>query len=130
MHIFHHIKIEQFLIKSMNWDHLQYFLALAKDGKLVVAARSLGVNHTTISRRIQPLERDLGVQLFNRSNVSFELTEEVLQLQEIAYKVERQITGINKNISTENTEVSGTVRVGATEGFGTYVIGPILHNPI
>jgi DNA-binding transcriptional LysR family regulator len=114
-------------MNSMNWDHLQYFLALAKDGKLVVAARSLGVNHTTVSRRIQALERDLGVQLFNRSNAGFELTEAGLQLQEIAHKVEGQITGINKNISSENTEVSGTVRVGATEGFGSYVIGPILH---
>ena len=111
----------------MNWDHLQYFLALAKDGKLVVAARSLGVNHTTVSRRIQALERDLGVQLFIRNNAGFELTEAGLQLQEIAHKVERQITGINKNISHENTEVSGTVRVGATEGFGTYIIGPILY---
>jgi len=111
----------------MNWDHLQYFLALAKDSKLVVAARSLGVNHTTISRRIQALERDLGVQLFIRNNVGFELTESGLQLQEIARKVESQITGINKNISSENTEVSGTVRVGATEGFGTYIIGPILY---
>jgi DNA-binding transcriptional LysR family regulator len=111
----------------MNWDHLQYFLALAKDGKLVVAARSLGVNHTTVSRRIQALERDLGVQLFIRNNVGFELTEAGLQLQEIAHRVERQITGINKNISPENTEVSGTVRVGATEGFGTYIIGPILY---
>jgi DNA-binding transcriptional LysR family regulator len=111
----------------MNWDHLQYFLALAKDGKLVVAARSLGVNHTTVSRRIQALERDLGVQLFIRNNVGFELTEAGLQLQEIAHRVESQITGINKNISSENTEVSGTVRVGATEGFGTYIIGPILY---
>jgi DNA-binding transcriptional LysR family regulator len=114
-------------MKSMNWDHLQYFLALAKDSKLVVAARSLGVNHTTVSRRIQALERDLGVQLFIRSNVGFELTESGQQLQEIAHKVEGQITGINQNISSENTEVSGTVRIGATEGFGTFIIGPILY---
>lgn len=111
----------------MNWDHLQYFLALAKDGRLVVAARSLGVNHTTVSRRIQALERELGVQLFARNNVGFELTEAGLLLQEIAYKVERQINGINKNVSLENTEVTGMVRVGATEGFGSYIIGPILH---
>ena len=111
----------------MNWDHLQYFLALAKDGRLVVAARSLGVNHTTVSRRIQALEREMGVQLFIRNNLGFELTEAGVQLQDIAHKVERQIHGINKNNYAENTEVTGTVRVGATEGFGTYVIGPILH---
>ena len=72
----------------MNWDHLQYFLALAKDGRLVVAARSLGVNHTTVSRRVQALEREIGVQLFTRNNVGFELTEAGLQLQDIAHKVE------------------------------------------
>jgi len=112
----------------MNWDHLQYFLALAKDGRLVVAARSLGVNHTTVSRRVQALEREIGVQLFTRNNVGFELTEAGLQLQDIAHKVERQINGINQNSYSENTEISGTVRVGATEGFGTYIVGPILYN--
>jgi DNA-binding transcriptional LysR family regulator len=117
-------------MNSMNWDHLQYFLALAKDGRLVIAARSLGVNHTTVSRRIQALERDLGVQLFTRNKIGFELTEAGLQLQDIAHQVESQINGINKNISSENTEVTGTVRIGATEGFGTYVIGPILFNPL
>ena len=112
----------------MNWDHLQYFLALAKDGRLVVAARSLGVNHTTVSRRVQALEREIGVQLFTRNNVGFELTEAGLQLQDIAHKVEHQINGINQNSYSENTEISGTVRVGATEGFGTYIVGPILYN--
>jgi len=111
----------------MNWDHLQYFLALAKDGRLVVAARSLGVNHTTVSRRIQALEREMGVQLFTRNNVGFELTDAGLQLQEIAHKVERQIHGINKNVHSENTEITGTVRIGATEGFGSYIVGPILY---
>ena len=111
----------------MNWDHLQYFLALAKDGRLVVAARSLGVNHTTVSRRIQALEREMGVQLFTRNNVGFELTEAGIQLQEIAHKVERQIHGINKNVQSENTEITGTVRIGATEGFGAYIVGPILY---
>ena len=115
-------------MNSMNWDHLQYFLAVAKDGRLVVAARSLGVNHTTVSRRIQALERELGVQLFTRNKIGFELTEAGLQLQDIAHQVESQINSINKNISSENTEVTGTVRIGATEGFGTYVIGPILFN--
>jgi DNA-binding transcriptional LysR family regulator len=114
-------------MNSMNWDHLQYFLALAKDGRLIVAARSLGVNHTTVSRRIQALEREMGVQLFNRNNVGFELTEAGIQLQDIAHKVEQQINGISKNIGSENTEISGTVRVGATEGFGTFIVGPILY---
>lgn len=114
-------------MNSMNWDHLQYFLALAKDGRLIVAGRSLGVNHTTVSRRIQALEREMGVQLFNRNNVGFELTEAGIQLQDIAHKVEQQINGISKNIGSENTEISGAVRVGATEGFGTFIVGPILY---
>ncbi|ABP34774.1 transcriptional regulator, LysR family [Polynucleobacter asymbioticus QLW-P1DMWA-1] len=114
-------------MNSMNWDHLQYFLALAKDGRLIVAARSLGVNHTTVSRRIQALEREMGVQLFSRNNLGFELTEAGMQLQNIAHKVEQQINGISKNIGSENTEISGTVRVGATEGFGTFIVGPILY---
>ncbi|MGP1681703.1 MAG: LysR family transcriptional regulator, partial [Giesbergeria sp.] len=44
----------------MDWDNLRYFLELARSGTLVGAARRLGVDHTTVARRIQALEKQVG----------------------------------------------------------------------
>jgi DNA-binding transcriptional LysR family regulator len=112
----------------MDWDHLRFFLALAKDNRLVVAARSLQVNHTTIARRISALEQEMGVQLFTRSNSGYELTEAGLQLQDIAKQVEKQIGEIKNHVKEANQEIAGLVRIGTTEGFGTVVIAPMLNS--
>ena len=111
----------------MDWDHLRFFLALAKDHRLVVAARSLQVNHTTIARRISALEQEMGVQLFTRSNSGYELTVAGLQVQDIAKQVEKQIGNIRNQVNEVNQEITGVVRIGTTEGFGTVVIAPILN---
>ena len=49
-----------------NWDDLRVFLALAREGTLTTAARSLGVSHPTVSRRVAVLERQIGARLFER----------------------------------------------------------------
>lgn len=51
--------------RGMDWNNLRYFLELSRAGRLTTAARRLGVDHTTVSRRIQTLEKNLGVQLFS-----------------------------------------------------------------
>ena len=50
----------------MDWDNLRFFLELARTGTLAGAARRLGVEHTTVSRRIQALEKQMGATLFAR----------------------------------------------------------------
>lgn len=50
----------------MDWDHLRFFAALAQTGTLAGAARVLGVEHTTVARRIQALEQHMGCPLFVR----------------------------------------------------------------
>ena len=114
--------------RDMDWDHLRFFLALAKDNRLVVAARSLNVNHTTIARRVQALEQEMGVQLFTRSNSGYELTQAGLQLKDIARQVEKQIGNIKNEVKQGDQEIAGLVRIGTTEGFGTVVIAPILND--
>ena len=50
----------------MDWDDLRYFLGIARAGSLAGAAIALGVNHSTVFRRIQAFEARLGVRLFDR----------------------------------------------------------------
>ena len=51
-----------------NWDDVRFFLAVAREGSISAASRELGVNHTTVSRRIQSLEDRHGVHLFERTS--------------------------------------------------------------
>ena len=50
----------------MDWENLRYFLELARTGTLAAAARRTGVEHTTVARRIQALEKQMGESLFAR----------------------------------------------------------------
>ena len=64
----------------MDWDHFRYFLELARAGTLAGAARRLDVEHTTVSRRLQALEKQVGVALFAREAGGHRLTEAGRQL--------------------------------------------------
>jgi DNA-binding transcriptional LysR family regulator len=54
-------------MQNMNWDDLRFFLAAARAKTLTGAARRLGVNQTTVARRLEALEGELGVKLFDRT---------------------------------------------------------------
>ena len=60
---------------AMDWDNLRYFLELARAGTLVGAARRLAVDHTTVARRLQALEKQVGSALFAREAGGHRLTE-------------------------------------------------------
>ena len=66
----------------MDWSHLEYFLAVARAGSLSGAAKRLQVNHTTVARRLDKLEQQLQVRLFDRLGSGYRLTEDGLALQQ------------------------------------------------
>ena len=60
---------------AVDWDNLRYFLELSRAGKLTIAARRLAVDHTTVARRVQALEKSLDRQLFIRAKAGYRLSE-------------------------------------------------------
>ena len=111
----------------MDWDNLRYFLELARAGTLVAAARRLGVDHTTVARRIQALEKTLGAPLFAREPGGHRLTEAGRRLQPQVEAMERAFHTLAQSAPPVADEgLAGLVRVGATEGFGTVVLAPAL----
>ncbi|WP_234191953.1 LysR family transcriptional regulator [Pseudacidovorax sp. NFM-22] len=112
----------------MDWDNLRYFLELARAGTLMAAARRLAVDHTTVARRIQALEKALGAALFTREAGGHRLTEAGRQLQPQAEAMEAAFHAVERTSPALAPQegLSGTVRVGATEGFGTRVLAPAL----
>jgi DNA-binding transcriptional LysR family regulator len=106
----------------MDWDHLRIFLAVARQGGLLAAAHRLGLNHSTIARRLDALELSLGTSLFDRRPGGCVLTQAGERLLPVAEKIELELLGITDVIREEEDEVSGTVRIGAPDGLGNYFL--------
>ena len=106
----------------MDWDHLRVFLAVARRGQILAAAQGLGLNHATVARRLNALEETLGEPLFERRPSGSTLTEAGERLLAVAERVETEILGIAEDTRARGASLSGTVRVGAPDGLGTYFL--------
>lgn len=102
----------------MNWDDVRIFLAVARTGQILGAARRLELNHATVSRRVAALEEALKTKLFRRLTTGSELTPSGERFLEIAERMEADMLTARAEISGEGDEVAGTVRIGAPDGFG------------
>ncbi|KAB2882223.1 MAG: LysR family transcriptional regulator [Pseudorhodoplanes sp.] len=105
-----------------NWNDLVFFLELARQGRLMPAARRLKVDHTTVSRRISELEKDLAVKLFERKPDGFVLTEDGHRLLAIAEKMEVLGISVVETIRSAPSEVAGKVRLATMEGIASYYL--------
>jgi DNA-binding transcriptional LysR family regulator len=107
---------------KVDWDHLRFFLILARAKTLTNAARLMGVEHSTVARRIQALEQSLGKQLFKREATGYELTSEGLALVPRVEQMEQSFLQIDK----AHNPLQGHVRIGTPEGFGTAFLARLL----
>lgn len=107
---------------KLDWDHLKIFLAVARSGQILAAAHALKLDHATVSRRLNALETQLQARLFERSPAGCVLTDAGTQLLPMAEKVETDVTNIESSVTAANLELSGTVKIGAADGFGTYFL--------
>ncbi len=109
-----------------EWTDLRYFLELARVGTLSGASRRLEVEHTTVARRIDRLEAQLGSTLFDRSREGYELTEMGLALMPHAEVMEGAALAALDQLSGNQIDVRGVVRLGVPEVLGVRVITPLL----
>ncbi|WP_354193552.1 LysR family transcriptional regulator [Aquamicrobium terrae] len=108
------LKVWEFLCVNAqveNWDDLRLFLAVARSGTLSGAARVLGVNHSTVFRRIGSFEEALGVRLFERLPNGYLLTPAGEEMHQGALRVEEEIAGLSRKVTGQDLRLSGTVRV-------------------
>ncbi|AZF66044.1 Transcriptional regulator, LysR family [Pseudomonas sp. LBUM920] len=114
---------------SLNWDDLKFFLEVARTRKASVAAKRLAVDYTTVSRRISSLEVSLGTLLFEKSRTNgFVLTAEGQRLLGYAESIESTLHMACEQVSGSGVALSGHVRMGCTEGFGSFFVTPQLSH--
>ncbi|WP_321842019.1 LysR family transcriptional regulator [Paraburkholderia bannensis] len=114
-------------METLNWDDLRYFLEVARTQRASAAAKRLGVDHTTVARRVRELEAALGTVLFDKSRSGgFVLTAEGQRLLAYADAVETTVQSASEQFALGAQSLSGHVRVGSTEGFGCFFLAPQL----
>lgn len=110
----------------MNWDDVRLFLAVARAGQILSASRRLGINHATLGRRVGALEAALKTRLLVRRTNGCELTAEGEVFLHAAERMEAEMMGAQAHLGRVDGEVSGTVRIGAPDGFGVSFLAPRL----
>lgn len=112
--------------RDLDWNDLRYFLAVARLGRLSPAARRLQVEHSTVSRRIEGLERAMGTRLFDRQRDGLLLTEAGHALLPMAEQVEATVAVVSEQLSGQDASISGEVRLGTPEGLAVCFLTPKL----
>lgn len=99
----------------MNWDDLQYVLAVVEEGSLAAAARRLGVNHATVLRRVTAFEDRIGSAIFARTPQGYQIRPEKLGLIAAAREVGHAIATLERLSGGHEPQLVGAVRITTTD---------------
>lgn len=108
----------------MNWDDLRFFLAVAGAGSLSGAGQQLGVNTTTVLRRVASLEEDLGARLFERERTGYRLTAAGEKLVDALEPVDRRLSALPRDFAATGEGNEGTVCLSASDVLASHIIAP------
>jgi DNA-binding transcriptional LysR family regulator len=110
-----------------DWNDLRHFLAVARQGSTIRAAKLLGLNQSTVQRRVAELERQLGRPLFERRVDGYRLTPLGVELLPIAGRVETDVADFARHVASSDTALVGTIRVTCPETAGyRMMMSPLL----
>ncbi len=114
-------------LSHIRADDLLYLLVLARSGRLSDAAQRLGVEHTTVSRRVAALERSVGRRLVDRTSQGWLLTDDGEAMVVHAEKIESALHDVDQlTVSPRSLSLGGTLRIAATDGIGSTVTAEAL----
>ena len=106
----------------MDWNDLRYFLEVSRAGTTLGASRKLRVSQSTVARRIAALEEALGVQLFEKLQSGYVLTDAGSALLPSAEQAETSIKGFAATAEANRRELSGVVKLATNETFAAHFL--------
>ncbi|WP_205599797.1 LysR family transcriptional regulator, partial [Arhodomonas sp. KWT] len=112
----------------MDWRDLHVLAVLHREGSLAGAARALGVNHATVSRRLAALEGSVGHKLVRRLARATPLTDKGREIAEIALDMEQQAHRIERLVHATRGTLTGRVRLTAPPVLVSEIIIPALRD--
>ncbi len=106
----------------LNWDDLKFFLAVCRTGSVRSAAKSLGVNHATVSRRINSFELSLGQRLFDRTAKGYARTKLGDEIFHEASYLEDRLGTVERKIAGNDEQLKGDIRVTMPDLLGQILL--------
>jgi len=101
----------------MDWDDLRYILSVYDNGSALAAAQTLGVNATTVQRRVGRFEKQNGVRLFERLKSGYSPTPECEALVRASRDIEESTQRIKREILGRDLRLEGRITVTSTDTF-------------
>ena len=108
----------------IEWDDIRYFLAVARSGSVRSAAEQLGVNHSTILRRITQLEKRLGAQMFEKLPSGYRMTDAGEEVLELAQQMEASSNQLQARVLGRDQSARGLLRVTLAPTLATHLLMP------
>ena len=113
-------------MQHLNWDNLRYVLMVANRGSISAAARELGVDRSTVLRRINSFQDRLNCRIFERGAGGYVLTPEAEKMIDAAREVESTLFYLQRQIEGRELRLEGELRVTTTDSTMLSVLGPHL----
>ena len=110
----------------LEWSDLRIFLAIARQGTLGAAARTIGQTQPTMGRRLRAFEAAIGQTLFQRTRDGFVLTDEGQTVLAYAERIENEAIALNRELAGAEAKLSGLLRVSCSDWFGVTMLAPVL----
>ena len=111
----------------MDWNDLRYVLAVGRTGSALRAAEQLGVNQSTVLRRIDALESQLGAALFERRRTGQTATAAGVRAIEAAERIDDEIGGLVAALAAQRRTLEGSVRITTSESLAYRLVTPCLR---
>lgn len=112
---------------AFDWNDLRYFLAVAREGSTLAAARALRTSQTTVARRVAALEAQMKQPLFDRRQAGYALTPAGEALLPHAEQVEQSARRFGEAAAAHARELSGTVRITSEDIYMNGLVAPLLR---
>ncbi|MFP1681782.1 LysR family transcriptional regulator [Alloalcanivorax sp. C16-1] len=114
------------LMLKPSWSDLNIFLEVARGPSLAAVSERLGVDVTTVRRRLAGLEEEIGIGLFEKHGRSLRLNAEGERIYSIASRMETLSEEISNSVTDASRDLLGVVRISTMEGFGSFYLAPKL----
>lgn len=101
---------------NLDWSDLRYIVAVARSGSAAAAARSLGISHSTVVRRIQTFESTHNIRIFDHLSSGYRLTEKGEIFLEAAIAIDTAVSDLKRKIVGGQDDLTGNIRITTPDG--------------
>ncbi len=112
-------------LKPLAWDDFRLVKALADAGSMASAAAALGINHSTVFRRLAQIEEALGAPLFERHRSGYVLTPAGEEMVGLAQRLDADIMAFTRKMAGQEIKPAGELRITTSDSLLLYLLTPM-----